>query len=283
MQQHVDFKQWLIREGCADRTVTEYQRVAREADPKATSTPADLTAWYEAKITGKSRKTAIVYAAAIQRWARYRGLPPLVLARSRAPKTQQAFRDGLSFEELQAYKTEVRAASIPVPAKTILLLLPETGLRIAEACALHWGRQVVDHKGRRAFDIVGKRGRIRRVVLNAASTEVLNLYCRWGKAGKAGFVFPSDVVGKPHYSPPAVRRALRQVRTAATAAGRWRGRLVTVTPHVLRHTFASHLLDLGVSIKVVQDLLGHENVATTMGYLHPSTETMQAAVDQLVR
>jgi integrase/recombinase XerC len=205
----------------------------------------------------------------------------LRLAKSRAPKGQAVYRDGLSREELDAYTREVRAADIPVPAKTILLLLPQTGLRISEACALHWSRQKVDSKGRRAFDIVGKRNKMRRVTFNGAATEVLLLYCSWPKAPKTDYLFPSELAGKAHYSPAAVRHALRQVRGRAVTAGRWQGRLAGITPHILRHTFASHLIDLGVALPVVKNLLGHENVSTTMGYLHPSQDTMQAAVDQL--
>jgi integrase/recombinase XerD len=57
--------------------------------------------------------------------------------------------------------------------------------------------------------------------------------------------------------------------------------LVGLSPHILRHTFATMAIRRGVDLKTLQVLLGHENIATTQRYLHPTVDDLGAAVDKL--
>ena len=273
---HDRFKVALVQHGTAERTAREYARVALRADPDASATAEALAFWFAHQVEGKTRSTYTVYRAALRRWAKFRGLGPLVLQRVKAPKPA-VFRHALSEHEYGTFCAAIAAADIPVPAKTILLLLPETGLRVEEACRLHWSQHRTDGR-QRAFQIVGKGNKERLVPLTARAEGILNLYARWAQAPAAGFLFPSAAGQSAYYDPATVREHLRAVRLAHPE---WRGVLAGVSPHVLRHTYATRLLNRGVELRHVQALLGHASIKTTERYTHPDVAALESAVTRL--
>ena len=151
----------------------------------------------------------------------------------------------------------IEAATVPRD-RAVLELLYATGCRIAEVA-----RMRVEHLGFRNGEIVvlGKGRKERVVFFGAKAAEALKVYL----AGRTtGFVFRNRA-GR------ALRReALRViVRRAGECAG-----LSGVHPHLLRHSFASHLVDRGLDIRFVQELLGHVSVTTTQIYLHSSPSSL---------
>jgi integrase/recombinase XerC len=162
---------------------------------------------------------------------------------------------------------------MPDPAYTILLLLPHTGLRIAEACNLTKA-DVQAQRNRRVLRVLGKGNKVRLVPLSTAATAILDAYMADASLAGQTWLFPSPR-GSGAVRPNAIREPLRRLR--ATLPGEAR----EVTPHVLRHTFATRLLDSGVDLKTLQVLLGHATIATTARYLHPSVEALGEAVDKL--
>lgn len=271
---HDKFKKALIHNGASDRTAREYARVAAKADPDGRGTKASMAVWYADTVRAKSRSTQTVYKAALRHWCAFRGLGDVDLPKPRGAKTNR-FRAALSEEEYAILIQAIQASEMPVPAKVILMLIPETGLRISEACSLHWSQHEQHGDGRRAFRLAGKGDKIRVIPLNDTAQAILNRYCRWARTPVAGYLFPSDQGREGFYSPKTVRAHL----SALAAEHGWRGRLATVSPHVLRHTFASRLLNRGVSIRIIQDLLGHGSIKTTERYTHPD----DAALDEATR
>jgi len=129
------------------------------------------------------------------------------------------------------------------------------GLRISEAIAL----EVRDIDGRRGVIQVrhGKGNKAREAKLSPALYEWLRQY--WaGERPPQPYVFASRKTGKPP-TPATVRSAL-----ALAAKDAWIKK--RVTPHVLRHSFATHLLDEGTDLHVVRELLGHSLIQTTARY-----------------
>ena len=127
----------------------------------------------------------------------------------------------------------------------------------------------------------GKGGRERMVPLNEAARAAMKAYValleeRAGKSGTSAgkWLFPAD--SGSGYLPRQV--FARDLKAMAGAAGL---RAATVSPHVLRHAFASHLLQNGADLRVVQELLGHADISTTQIYTHILDERLKALVRDL--
>jgi site-specific recombinase XerD len=140
--------------------------------------------------------------------------------------------------------------------RVALMLLYYAGLRLAEAASLRWddvdfGREVIHLK-------TAKGGKERVVFLHPKLAEGLRLL----GDGK-GLILVSNRGGR--YSP-------RSIQLVADNAAKKAGIKKKVTPHVLRHSFATHLLEGGADIRHIQELLGHKNLRTTMLYTHVSKD-----------
>lgn len=141
-----------------------------------------------------------------------------------------------------------------------------TGLRIGEIFSLRWS-SVDMHKG--ILNILAqKTGKTRVVPLNTKARRVLET---WAMGKKNDFVFYNHETGKPFVD----------LKTGFALACRKTG-ITDVSWHTLRHTFASRLLDRGVDIVTVQQLLGHSTVTVTMRYTHTNLDSKRAAVAKLV-
>ena len=174
--------------------------------------------------------------------------------------------------------SEIAEASPPARLRALRMLclvelLYATGLRVSELVALP--RTAARTKER--FLIVTGKGRKERLVpLTEAARAVgrvyLDLLERSGVSGP--WLFPSD--GESGH---LTRQAFaRDLKVLAGAAGL---RADRVSPHVLRHAFASHLLQNGADLRVVQELLGHADIATTQIYTHVLDERTAAMVRDL--
>ena len=146
----------------------------------------------------------------------------------------------------------------------LLRLLYAAGLRVSEACSLRW-RDVQEHGDAGCVVVFGKGGKTRTVLLSRDTwRELISLR---GEAGREEPVFRSRKGGHLHPS-----QVLRIVRAAARRAGIQ----APVSPHWLRHAHASHALERGCPIHLVQTTLGHASVATTGRYLHARPQDSSA-------
>ncbi len=157
----------------------------------------------------------------------------------------------------------------------IIELLYASGLRISELVALPLAAVARDP----AYLIVkGKGGKERLAPLNSAAREAVKTYLGTRKAflpkGDAAnpWLFPSR--GRGGRLTP--RRIAQLLDEAAVAAGVDPGK---VSPHVLRHAFATHLLEGGADLRVVQTLLGHADIATTQIYTHVAEGRLREIVE----
>ena len=150
--------------------------------------------------------------------------------------------------------------------RAILELLYGSGLRVGEVCSLTLDR--VDlHRGR--VIVKGKGSKERELPLSDYSQQSLEAYIRDGRPpmareGSADLFFNKR---RKRMSERDVRAMIERYRNEAMPDRR-------VSPHTLRHSFATHLLEGGADIRVVQELLGHASLATTQRYTHVSRERL---------
>lgn len=175
-----------------------------------------------------------------------------------------ARRDALSPQALALYHAAV-ADMVPEPCRTILDLLPSTGLRISEMCGLH--RSHVEQPGPNELELVfrGKGDKQRVVPMTTSGSTKLLAYFR--EMQPKDWLFPGR--GGAPITPHAVRIYTRKMRVEHPALGK------TLSPHVMRHTYASLLLRKGVDLRTLQELLGHSSIVTTQRYLHPTRDDLR--------
>jgi integrase/recombinase XerC len=148
----------------------------------------------------------------------------------------------------------------------VLELIYSSGLRISEACSLKIGP--IDPAGR-TLRVVGKGRKERVVPFGAPALEALEAYWRAARHGMD--------VGSPAFpgrGDAALRPAVIQGRLKRYLA--MAGLDPALTPHKLRHSFATHLLEDGADLRAVQELLGHKNLKTTEVYTHVTIERLKA-------
>ena len=195
-----------------------------------------------------------------------------------APKQGRSLPKVLSRDEIDALlaASAARDAAAGLRLVALVEMAYASGLRVSELL----GQKVEAVRRDPAYLIVrGKGGKERLAPLNAAAREAIKawLVARDGKrkpeAPDSPWLFPSS--GRTGHLTP--RRFAQLLDEAAITAGIDPAR---VSPHVLRHAFATHLLEGGADLRVVQTLLGHVDIATTQIYTHVATDRLAQVVQQ---
>ncbi len=226
-----------------------------------------------------ARKVGAIHT--FYRWAEAAGCvgsdPAILLGR---PKVASRLPAVLRAKEAAALVESPRPDAAPASEddhirlrdRALLELMYGSGLRVGEVAGLTLGGVDLD-RGR--VLVMGKGSKEREVPLSDFAVAALADYLRDGRASMAP-------PGSPHMffnrkkKPISTRdiRAMVEQYGETTLSGR------RVTPHTLRHSFATHLLEGGADIRVVQELLGHASVATTQRYTHVSRHRLFEAYEQ---
>lgn len=300
-----DFREFLIDDGLALNTSNAYVghvRRWRESDE------SDLVEWVRHRIRGAPVGTATQVKSAARKWLEHTGLDPAEIRLPRGPRRKRALRRSLTPEQLAAFLGRVKRSHMAPRTKLILSLLPLTGLRISEACALT-AEQFQSRRRKRGIVFPGKGGHERFIPLGATARALWDTYQRRHRPPTSGYLFPgrpqplvssepcercgaaggvrcttkTGQPADPHRGRPAappadpvpigaheIRRALRKLRRKGEEH---------LTPHALRHTFATNAYNGGTDLRALQALLGHANIATTAIYARPDARTLAAGVD----
>lgn len=234
-----------------------------------------FTALYYKKISKASIARKI---SAMKSFARYlkktHGLQiNLTLPRPRIEKKLPVF---LSVDEitflLDSIDNDALSSGFPYRDKAIIELLYATGLRCSELIAITFG--AIDFTNK-TIRIMGKGKKERIALFGSKALEKINLYLEherptWESLNDHLFLnYQSQQL-----TTRSVQRICAQFRTFLSSKK-------TLTPHKLRHSFATHLLNQGVDLRVVQELLGHASLTTTEKYTHVTTEQLSAMCDDL--
>ena len=147
--------------------------------------------------------------------------------------------------------------------RTVAMVLYGAGLRISEALKL----ELSDIDSERMVLTVrhGKGDQDRQVALAEVLLEALRTY--WRAYRPRRWLFPGKTTDQP-LGPSTIQRALKAARVRAGIAK-------PAGPHVLRHSYATHLMEAGTDLRVIQTLLGHRSLRTTQVYTHVATERLR--------
>jgi integrase/recombinase XerC len=268
-------------------TVAAYRRdIGRVLDLAAgAGRPVPAVAWtrelLERALHGlhRTHHSAASAARALAEWRSFsrfclrRGLIPLDPARSlRFPRLPSRLPRTLPANDLEvALDRLATAADAPAPRDRALLELAySSGLRLSELVGLNRGD--VD-RGAGLVRVRGKGRRERIVPVGEGALRALENYLtarpRPARGDEPVFI---GRAGR-RLSGRTVQRVVRR-RLADVARG------LGVTPHALRHSFASHLLDRGADLRAIQEMLGHRSLATTQVYTHVSRSRLLKAYEQ---
>jgi integrase/recombinase XerC len=153
----------------------------------------------------------------------------------------------------------------------ILETIYSCGLRISEVCGLKWSGISTSEETLRVF---GKGRKERVVPIGLPALKAIRQLAQDGSEARdpEGFVFRMRADSVSPVTPGAVQRRLKDYLRAA-------GLDESFTPHKIRHSFATHLLNHGADLRSVQELLGHAHLATTQVYTHVTTERLKQAYD----
>jgi site-specific recombinase XerD len=260
-----------------------------------------------------SHRTARTYVRIVRDFAKYFHQPPdklgpeqirqyqahLFQTKKLAPATVSQYVSALRFLFVKTLRRHFLAEYIPFPKsrkrlptvlspeevarlidaacnlyhRTLLMTLYSTAMRRAELCRL----KVQDIDSQRMMIRIhqGKGGRDREVPLSPKLLETLRVYFRWMRP--TTFLFPGTVKGLRADVPISVNTVWLACRQAAQRAGISKH----LSPHSLRHSCASHLLEAGADLRTIQVLLGHSRLEHTLIYLHLSPKHLRATPNPL--
>lgn len=250
------------------------------ADLNATLTLPALRGWLAAQVGAGAARSSIARRVAAARsfstWAVRSGvLDADVAARLEAPRPQRHLPEVLDVgQAAETLRTTALGAAegdpIAIRDQLVVELLYSCGIRVAELCGLDIDD--VD-AGRRVLRVLGKGDRERTVPFGVPAERALRSWRDHGRpglaTGRSGAALLLGARGG-RLDPRTARRIVNDVTAATPGSPR-------VSPHALRHSAATHLLEGGADLRHVQELLGHSTPATTQIYTHVSAERLRAA------
>ncbi|MAI61586.1 MAG: tyrosine recombinase [Micavibrio sp.] len=198
-----------------------------------------------------------------------------------SPKQGRTLPKTLSEQEVDQLIKTAGTAGTPESVRLVCLLemLYATGLRVSELVGLPMS---AIGEGSQFIIVTGKAGRERMVPLSDAAREAVENYMNVrkrfigseGSANQEQFVFPSRTSDSGHLTRQRFAQLLKDLARAAEVDED------RVSPHILRHAFATHLLSRGADLRSVQKMLGHADIATTQIYTHIVDENLKKTVEE---
>ncbi len=278
MQQYIDdFLNYLnVEAGLSQNTLDAYRgdldkyRAFLEATgtPVTRVSPVDITEFISAQnSSGYASASISRYIAAVKLFMRFlyaEGIVSRDIAGAlQSPKPWKKLPHVLSVEEVETIVEKGPSGKYASRNRAILELLYSCGARVSEVCAVR-----ADSIDRQSgfIRLLGKGSKERIIPIGEQALGVVDAYLcelRSTLAARSGDTSPQLFLSRS--GKPLLREDIwRIVKKCARSAGITK----KIHPHVFRHTYATHLLENGADIRIVQELLGHANVSTTEIYTH---------------
>ncbi|HCM43959.1 TPA: hypothetical protein DIS55_03345 [Candidatus Kaiserbacteria bacterium] len=266
-----------IEKGRSVKTVENYdhylsrflmQTKVRSPSQLTESVVREFRMWLnrQAGVSGSmKKKTQNYYMIALRAFLKYLrkiGVESLQPEKIELAKTSNRDLDLITADELnRLLRAPVGETETALRDRSILELFFSTGLRVSELCSLNADIDLT----RDEFSVRGKGDKIRVVFLSPSAKKAVSTYLK-KRGDMSEALFTGRVAGFKGKEPSRLtpRSVERIVKQYAVRAGITR----KVTPHIIRHSFATDLLENGADLRSVQALLGHQNIATTQVYTH---------------
>jgi integrase/recombinase XerD len=262
---------WL--HGLSPQTQDRYRRTSRRFlefvnKPLHLVALADIQGWqlHLLDLSPSSQRTALATIKSLLSFGHKIGvLPENVGLSMRLPKAKDCLHERiLSESEVQS----MIALELSLRNRVILLLLYASGLRVSELCQLTW-KDLKARSNSGQVTVLGKGGKTRTVLLpGAVWNEIMQLRL-YAHSGDAVFCSREGDDKGRHLDRTQVYRIVAAAAKRADIEGK-------VSPHWLRHSHASHSLEHGAPIHLVQATLGHSDITTTSRYLHARPDDSSA-------
>jgi len=186
-----------------------------------------------------------------------------------SPKKDKKLPDYLNYENVEKIlKTPDISTALGKRDSAILEILYSTGIRVGELISIKVSDISFINK---MITVFGKGSKERNVLFGDTLASKLKLYMEDGRE-KLLKEKKSPILFLNHHGNPLTERGVEDILARIIKKV---GFDFSIHPHMLRHTFATHMLDNGADLKVVQELLGHENLSTTQIYTHVSNERLR--------
>jgi len=284
-----DFLEYIeIEKGRSMNTAKNYDHYLRTfcrfSQAKAVETPEkiteDLVRQYHLSLNraNLTKKTQNYYLIALRSFLKYlakRSIASLAPEKVDLAKIEERQIVFLEIEELESLFGQPDLSTIQGRRdKAILNLFFSTGLRVSELATL---RKDDINLAKSEFSVRGKGGKIRVVFMDHETKESLTRYLN-SRRDKSDYLFISyghtnsqdkrDQIKDANITPRSIQRMIKKYALTS-------GITKDITPHTMRHTFATDLLQSGADLRAVQALLGHSSITTTQIYTHVTDQHLQ--------
>lgn len=257
------FLEWADSEGIDDWEDVTLQTLMKFLQHERNRKPRDAPEDSTAKLSASTVYLEIAALKAFYKFAETEKILPLNVAENLSlPRRWKKLPKALSYDDIK------RLLSAPTPAtpsilcdQAILELAYASGLRLAELRNLRLEQLHLDAG---FVTVIGKGNKERVVPVGSKAIEAINRYLDAGRPKLVTPRSPAAVFLTQRGTPFAAPTMWLRVKKRAKFSGIER----EITPHMLRHSFATHLLEYGADLRIIQELLGHASIATTEIYTH---------------
>ena len=227
--------------------------------------------------SNKANKTKARYLTTINHFYQYLCENNMIKANPcegiKMPKLEKKLPEYLTVEEVDKLLDIRVSTAYDLRNKAMLEVLYATGMRISELCNLTMSNLFLEDG---LVKVMGKGSKERLVPINDVAIDALKEYLRFARNDLLGTKTCEYVFISSRHTKITRQAFFKYIKKLCVE----RGIMKNISPHMLRHSFATHLLSNGADLRVVQELLGHSDISTTQIYTHLSNEKLEQEYDK---
>jgi integrase/recombinase XerD len=277
-----------VERGLSDNTIisyrqelnhlTNYLTKAKISDIKKVDRYTILGYLNELKASGRARSSSIHTISSLRKFFKYLLITDQIeldpMANIDPPKSAHHLPSVLTTEEVEKLlRVPDTNDPLGVRDRTILEVMYATGLRVSELIALNLNEL---HLEMGLIETVGKGNKKRIIPIGDVAIKWLNQYINGSRRILLGAKSYNEIFLNQHGRPLTRQGVWKNLKLQVKKAGIEKN----ITPHTLRHSFATHLLENGADLRIVQELLGHADISTTQIYTHITRQRLVDVYDK---